>query len=120
METTDIMQLYLKLFQIYMKEIFLVFKVNELMNKVRKINETYLYNQEEFHFIQHLTNLYDKMILIIDYSKTIQINILQLDNNNIFFYDIITFVYLEDLVQQIECKFSYFQEILLNLGYFLM
>jgi hypothetical protein len=85
MKIVDIIQLYLKLFQMYMEEIFLcpqsqisdeiTFLVNILKKKVLKFNETNLNNQElvevleVFDFIQPLANLYNKMILVIDYSN---------------------------------------------------
>jgi hypothetical protein len=86
MEMINIMQFYLKVFKVNLQEIFFSFKnnfsenvidiVNKLKDEVKIFNEDNEYYECVFDFSQPLTNLYEEIIIIIDYTnKIIQINI---------------------------------------------
>jgi hypothetical protein len=86
MEMMDIMQLCLKLFQQNMEEMVFSPKnkisedvmnmVNILKNEFKTFNDDNEYGKGVFKFSHHLANLYEEIIIIIDYSdKIIQINI---------------------------------------------
>jgi hypothetical protein len=89
--------------------------VNILNYKVKDSNKTHLNNVGEFNFSQHLTNLDEEIIIIINYSnKLIQINIPEFNNNIVFNY-ISFFIKLQRLIP--ENSFKEFQNILQKFKY---
>jgi hypothetical protein len=88
--------------------------VNILENIVFNFNKTHLYDQDQFDFIQLLANRYNKIIISIN-SNTIQINIPKVNNNTVYYFGVISFLYLDDLAKSNGYNNSDFQNILQNL-----
>jgi hypothetical protein len=90
--------------------------VKLLKKLVLKFNENNLYDRDGFNFIQPLANRYNKIIISINFN-TIQINIPNVNNNIVYCFDVISFLYLDDLAQSNGYNNNDFKDILQNLGF---
>jgi hypothetical protein len=77
--------------------------VNILKKKVFSFNKNHLYDRDGFNFIQPVANTYNKIIVSSNSnSNTIQINIPNVNNNTVYYFDIISLLSLNDLTQIID------------------